>query len=123
MMLLENFYKYEIKNHNNNEIVAEIKINNEHNIFKGHFPEQAIVPGVSQILIIKEILINVLGIDIQLVSSKTIKFLSVLNPNETNNLQALISYKIENGNYKVNAKLYKQEQNYLKFNGIYSEQK
>jgi len=122
-MLLDNFYTYKIETHSNNEISADIEINKEHSIFDGHFPEQAIVPGVSQVLMIKEIFSETLGVDLQLVSSKSIKFLAMLNPNEINNIQALISYKTEDGNYKVNAKLFKQEQNYLKLRGVYSERK
>ena len=122
-MLLDNFYTYKIETHSNNEISADIEINKEHSIFDGHFPEQAIVPGVSQVLMIKEIFSEALGVDLQLVSSKSIKFLAMLNPNEMNNIQALISYKTEDGNYKVNAKLFKQEQNYLKLRGVYSERK
>lgn len=122
-MLLNNFYKYNITEHRNSKISAVIKINNKHKIFNGHFPEQPIVPGVSQVLMIKEIISDYLGINIQLESSKDIKFLAMINPNEIDNIQVSISYKIEDEKYSINARLHNQEKNFLKLRGVYCERK
>ena len=54
-MLLNNFYKFDIKEVKEEEITAVVKINKEHDIFKGHFPDFPLVAGVCQVLMVKEI--------------------------------------------------------------------
>lgn len=120
-MLLNNFYKYKIQEQFNGKIVVNIEINKNHEIFKGHFPEQPIVPGVVQMLIIKEILNEHLNKNLQLETSKSVKFLRMINPNETTNINAEILYKIIDNKYKVTALLYKEETKILKLNGVYFE--
>ncbi len=123
-MLLDNFYKYDITNHSDNTIEAVITLNKNHQIFEGHFPEYPIVPGVTQVLMIKEILSSCLSTNLQLSSSKSIKFLAMINPNETTTLQLNISYQKDNDNiYKVNAHLFADDINFLKLKGQYSERK
>ena len=122
-MPLDNFYRYKIDKHIDNEIYAFVHVNKTHKIFEGHFPSQPIIPGVVQILMIKEILSHCLNVEMQLNSSKSIKFLSMINPNETDAIQVSIAYKIEDGNYNINARLHHQEQNFLKFRGVYCERR
>ena len=120
-MVLKDFYKFEIEKHENEKINAFIEFNKEHDIFNGHFPEKPIVPGVAQILIVKEILNKCLDIDLQLLSSRSIKHLSMISPDDTIKINAEISYKKVDNEYKVNALLYKKEQNFLKLRGVYCE--
>ena len=121
-MLLGDLYSYKIKEHCDGKIDAVIELNKKHLIFKGHFPEYPLVPGVSQVLMVKEILNRCLNLNLQLISSKSIKFLAMITPNEIETLQLSISYKKEADNsYKVNALLYGNETNFLKLKGNYSE--
>ena len=122
-MLLGDFYNFSIEEYNEGNISAIIEINKEHDILKGHFPEQPIVPGVAQILMIKEIICNCFERDLQLISSKSIKFLAMLNPNQISTINAEITYIKEGNTYKVNAKLHNKEHNFLKLKGIYSVKK
>ena len=119
-MLLKDFYKYKIIEKSDTKLLANIKINPNHDIFKGHFPQQAIVPGVSQILMLKEILSDYLQVDLCLNSSKSIKFLAIIDPNKMQNLDLEITFKLEGDKYKVSAIISKNETKYLKFRGIYS---
>ncbi len=122
-MLLENFYKYTITAQKEGEICSLIEINKEHAVFHGHFPEFPVVPGVCQVLMVKEIISKFLNINLQLKTAKSIKFLSVLNPKQ-NKIQATISYSKEEENvFKINAILYFEGQNYLKLKGEFCERK
>lgn len=61
-------------------------LNPTHPVFKGHFPGNPVVPGVCQIQMITESLQSVTGIQIFLKEADNIKFLSMINPVETNTL-------------------------------------
>jgi len=54
-MLIKNLYKIESFHYKNQQLKAEIFINKEHEIFKGHFPNNPVMPGVCMIQIIKEL--------------------------------------------------------------------
>ena len=57
-MLIKDFYKVVEVVIDKLIIVATINLNTNHEVYKGHFPNQPIVPGVIQLQIIKEILEN-----------------------------------------------------------------
>jgi 3-hydroxyacyl-[acyl-carrier-protein] dehydratase len=122
-MLLDQFYKYSISQHADNEISATIELNKTHSVFEGHFPDTPIVPGVIQVLMVKEILADCLDKELTLSSAKSIKFLSMINPNEIPKFQAKISYSENENNYKVKALLFEGDKNILKLIGNYIEKK
>lgn len=62
------------------KIEAEIVLNSAHTIFKGHFPNLPVVPGVCMVQIVKEMAEKQLEQKLFLSSANNIKFLSVLNP-------------------------------------------
>lgn len=77
-----------------------IIINKEHEIFEGHFPGLPIVPGVCMMQIIKELLQDKLRIKLNLKSASNIKFLSLINPTETNQVDVEVKYtSSETGTY------------------------
>lgn len=55
-MLIKEFYKIISLSSDDSGINATIKLNPNHEVYKGHFPEQPLVPGVIQLQIIKELL-------------------------------------------------------------------
>lgn len=57
-----------------------IKINPDHKIFEGHFPGQPIVPGVTYIEMIREIMELIYKKKFLLKEASNIKFLSITNP-------------------------------------------
>jgi len=60
---------------------VQIKLNAAHDIFKGHFPDAPVVPGVCIIQIIKEILSEIIKKDIMLTEADEIKFHNAIVPN------------------------------------------
>ncbi len=82
---------------------SKIYINKEHEIFKGHFPDLPVVPGVCMMQIIKELLEEQLQNKLQLKSAANIKFLSLINPFENAEVDVEISYsKAEDESYVAN---------------------
>ena len=52
----------------------ELRLNPEHAIFRGHFPEKAVVPGVCTLSIVREQLERFLGCRMRFASIKECKF-------------------------------------------------
>ena len=118
--LIENFYTETSSTYtfeNNNSFNSVIELNPEHEIYKGHFPQVPVAPGVCLIQTIKEILMVKFQNKLILSEGNNIKFLSMINPNETKQFQIDFNVKqIEtmldvNANYIFNGKIF------IKFKG------
>lgn len=103
----------------NNKIIAEIVLNNEHPIFKGHFEQMPVVPGVCQTQIIKEILQLHLKKDLLLHKGDNIKFLAMIIPVQIENIMIELNFKNESENYQVDAKLFSESTIFTKFKGTF----
>ena len=112
------FYTRSISNEDNN-MIAELQLNPAHKIFEGHFPGQPVVPGVCQVQMIKEILETALDYNLQLKSADHIKFLSVIIPDHSAVIKAVIKYTEEENGLSVTASLAKEDRICLKFKGIF----
>ncbi len=87
-MILENFYTIENKIVDEDKVnyTFEIMINNKHNIFKGHFPGNPVMPGVCLMQIIKEITQSIVGQKLFMEKCSNVKFLALINPDTNPNL-------------------------------------
>ena len=74
-----------------NVLNAEIEINVKHAIFEGHFPDKPILPGVCQIEILGELVNKLYDGDYRMLKAKTVKFLSVVDPN----INLKLNYKLK----------------------------
>jgi 3-hydroxyacyl-[acyl-carrier-protein] dehydratase len=63
-----------------NKLMISIQLNPSHEIFKGHFPVNPILPGVCIVQILKEILMCHLDNRLSLCYSSSIKYLSFIDP-------------------------------------------
>jgi len=55
-MLLPDFYHIIHLEQSDKQLSAQIRLNPNHEVYRGHFPQQAVVPGVVQLQIVKELL-------------------------------------------------------------------
>jgi len=118
MKLLDDFFTIHDKVSSETEIWAELRINANHKIFEGHFPNQPVVPGVCMMQMMKEILELVIRKKTNLVQAADMKFLAVINPLENNLIHASIKYSSdESGDVNVVASLFKDELVHFKFKG------
>ena len=97
-MLLKDFYTIEtIEHYNTNKYLVGIVLNKEHDIFKGHFPNNPVTPGVCMLQIIKEVSQNILKKNLFLKQANNVKFMALINPEAHSKLNLNIEI-IENEN-------------------------
>lgn len=123
-MLLKDFYT--IKNldiSNKENIKAIIELNKDHEVYKGHFPGNPVVPGVCLTQLIKEVMENVENKELMLVFADHIKFMAVVNPeiNSTLHIDLNVKYDTENDFIKVSSVTYFGELVFYKFKGNFKE--
>jgi 3-hydroxyacyl-[acyl-carrier-protein] dehydratase len=83
-MLLKDFYKIiSLENTADSKYKAVILINEKHDIFKGHFPGNPIMPGVCMMQIIKELTEKITKSSLFMHSVSNVKFMALINPFNT----------------------------------------
>jgi len=106
MILLNDFYNllhYELAP---GSVKAKISINKNHKILEGHFPGLPIVPGVCMMQIIREIMEVTTGKSLSLIAADNMKFLSVINPDQHNEVDVTVNYTEDAVQFLVNATLF-----------------
>jgi|SRR6218665_977896 len=87
-MLLKDFYKViSLENIDGQKYLAVILINEKHEVFKGHFPGNPIMPGVCMMQIIKELTEEVTQSQLVMQSLSNVKFMALINPELTPELR------------------------------------
>jgi len=105
---------------NSNKISILIQLNPSHEIFKGHFPGNPILPGVCIVQILKEILMDQLDKKLILNNADSIKYLSFINPK----VYGIINFDVElkemgNDNIFCNAFLHAESVVFCRFKGYF----
>lgn len=95
-MLIRDFYKKIIGNQEDNSITCSIKLNPDHQVYKGHFPQQAVVPGVIQLQIAKELLEENLKLKLMMDDISQVKYLKPIIPEQNSELIFEITIKDKN---------------------------
>lgn len=104
-MLITDFYKILEFNNSDHQISAVIKLNKSHEIYKGHFPGQPVVPGVMQLQIIKELAEKAIACELIMSEVSFAKFLNMVDPTITDEIKIEIELaEVESGQYKINAR-------------------
>ena len=97
MVLKGNFYNTNsVESLGNGEYSVMVTICNEHPIYAGHFPQQAVVPGVCTLTIVKECIGEILGRMVVFDTIKDCKYVSALLPQEELSITLNISLGEEN---------------------------
>ncbi len=85
----------------NDSFTATIKLDRSHIVFKGHFPGHPVTPGVIQIQLVHELLEFHLKRSVNLLTIDECKFLHVLDPESTSQLNVNIELHKKNGQIKI----------------------
>lgn len=118
-MLLNNFFFIDELKQEEQKIIAAIHINADHAILKGHFPQQAVVPGVCVLEMMKEVLQIALSKKMKMTESVMIKLLTIFSPPTNTKAQFELDYKIGIENqFHVQAVLRDESTVFFKFKGI-----
>lgn len=119
-MLINNFYHILSISSEGNSVRALISLQKDHRIFEGHFPQVPIVPGVCMIQMVREIAEYEKKVSLRLSSADNIKFLSVVNPNETNTFEATLDLGLIEDSYQIQATFSFGEITCFKFKGLFT---
>lgn len=95
-MLENTFYNIKKTGSSENAFHVSVALNASHEIYKAHFPESPITPGVCLLQIALELLNAKFERKLQLVHAKKIKYLKVINPLEVPEIDFVFNYVTEN---------------------------
>ncbi|MDL2140980.1 3-hydroxyacyl-ACP dehydratase [Flavobacterium tructae] len=80
-MVLKDFYKVlSEEKTGDSKYTISILINEKHDVFKGHFPGNPIMPGVCMIQIIKELTESITKSTLIMQTLSNVKFMALINP-------------------------------------------
>jgi len=117
-MLKDQLYTIQKLEYQDFVIKSEISLIKTHPIFKGHFPDIPILPGVTMMQIVKELMEIVEEKKFIIQSAGQLKFLQMLNPENRPDVNWEIAVSLaEDGIYKVKAQMFKEEQVFFKMTG------
>lgn len=117
--LLNDFYTVESIQANENKINATVLLNPDHDIFKGHFEQMPVMPGVCQTQLIKELLQQIIQKNLILSVGQNIKFTGMIIPTQHPKFQVDISFSELNNQYTAEAQLYFEDTIFTKFKGTF----
>lgn len=118
-MLIKGLYKIISTEKTAEGISAKIHLNKDHEIFKGHFPGNPVMPGVCMIQIIKELTEQATDKNLFLSISSNIKFMAIINPEKNPDLHLSVDIVEENGEVKVKNTTSFEETVALKLNATF----
>lgn len=102
-------------------IKAGIRLNASHAIFKGHFEQMPVMPGVCQTQLIKEVLQQVIQQNLTLTKASNIKYTGMIVPTQHPQFELELNYKLtESGTYNTDAKLFFETTIFMKFKGEFN---
>lgn len=104
-MLDAGFYTVlEQHNNDNTTIQAKVELNPTHEIFKGHFPNNPVTPGVCMLQIFKELVEHQVQQSLIISECSNVKFMAIINPEIHPLLDLSINYSlVDDAFYKIKA--------------------
>lgn len=106
MILLNDFYTIARKEPSEGVLKAMVSINKNHRIFEGHFPGLPVVPGVCMLQMVREIMEDYTGKELNIKEADNMKFLSVINPEQNSEIEVLVNHTHDAGKFFINATLF-----------------
>lgn len=121
-MLLQDFYKIVSLEKKEQRHEAVILVNEQHDVFNGHFPGNPIMPGVCMMQIIKELAEEITESKLMLQSLTNVKFMALINPEVTPELRLELDITITDEDLvKVKNTSYFNETTALKLSSVYKK--
>ncbi|HEY4965469.1 MAG TPA: hypothetical protein VII28_03680 [Puia sp.] len=114
-MLLNNLYTIQQITETEKIIQASVLLQAGHPIFKGHFPEHPVLPGVCMLEMITEIAGSHLQQPFRITSATMIKYLQMIDPNRDPLIQFEIGYEQGLKSIPARGKIYSGTRVFMKF--------
>jgi len=116
-MLINDFYTLVKTEPGEGTVKALIVFNKAHQIFQGHFPGQPVVPGVCMMQIVRDVMEAATLHHLKISTGDNMKFLSIINPEQNNEVEVSISYTRNENVYVTSATLFWESVTFFKFKG------
>ncbi|MEX0274935.1 MAG: 3-hydroxyacyl-ACP dehydratase [Flavobacteriaceae bacterium] len=100
-MLIQELYTITDFVKEGDSVRAGIRLNGQHDIFKGHFPGNPVMPGVCMIQIVKELTEKALGSPLFLSVASNVKFMAIINPEKNADLNLNLTLAEDGETVKV----------------------
>ncbi len=117
--MLGDFYKVVQKQKTKQGFDAWVALNREHLIYKVHFPENPITPGVCILQICQELVEQHCGNPMRMTTAKNVKFLNVLSPLEFPEIIFSMTCEGEEDEVKVSVVIHDGEKSFAKISTTY----
>ena len=121
-MLIAHFYSVKEFNFTDNQLKAIIELNPEHDVFKGHFPNNPVTPGVCMLQILKELTEQAINTNLFIKECSNVKFMALINPEVNAVLAITIDINKVEENFKIKALASFDETVALKVNALLTQQ-
>ncbi|CAM3590716.1 3-hydroxyacyl-ACP dehydratase [Flavobacterium chungbukense] len=122
-MILKDFYKVLSEEKvSDSKYNVTILVNEKHDVFKGHFPGNPIMPGVCMIQIIKELTEKFTNESLLIQTLTNVKFMALINPEATPELRLELDIVITEDNLvKVKNTTYFNDTTALKLSTVFKK--
>lgn len=121
MLLKSNFYSFSvIEQKEAGSYLLRLHFNKLHPIFNGHFPNNPVVPGVTIVQILKEVIESLIEKNIRLEKLSLIKFLKVIDPTNQSDFSLQVVLQIEDMHIKCEAQISDDTATYFKMKSAYN---
>ena len=122
-MVLKDFYKVlSEEKTSDSKYTITILVNEKHDVFKGHFPGNPIMPGVCMIQIIKELTEKITESTLMIQTLSNVKFMALINPEATPELRLELDIvTTEDDLVKVKNTTYFNDTIALKLSNVYKK--
>ena len=101
-MFQDNLFSIVSERKADNQADFTIRLNGKHPIYTGHFPNEAITPGVCIIQMAVDLFSHAVQQAHHLVKAKNVKFLQIIRPDEHPEIHYMLTWeKAEDGLYVV----------------------
>jgi len=121
MSLLHDFYSIATFTADGPKVSASISINSAHPVFKGHFPNHPVTPGVCMMQIIKELAEKWAECSLVLKKARNVKFMAIINPDNHPNIQVELDVEEEDGLLSIKSTTSFEDTTALKFSGVFQK--
>lgn len=121
-MLIPHFYSVKEFNFTDNQLKAIIELNPEHDVFKGHFPNNPVTPGVCMLQILKELTEQATNTNLFIKECSNVKFMALINPEVNVVLAITIDINQVEENFKIKASASFDQTVALKVNALLTQQ-
>lgn len=121
MRLLNDFFSISDYQCTEDKFTYRVKLHSSHTIYKAHFPDNPITPGVCMIQMATELLEKQINRNLFLNRIHNIKFMNILSPADTESVNIIFSKLTgEDKTCKVNVLIENGEKTFAKMSLIFS---